>query len=230
MQNSKVIVALDYNDKKQAMDFVESVTPQSCKLKVGKEMFTLFGPDFVRELVAKGFDVFLDLKFHDIPNTVAKACAAAAELGVWMINVHASGGSKMMQAAKEALVQYDKPPKLIAVTVLTSMDSEQLSGTGIKTDIQSHVEHLAKLTKDSGLEGVVCSAMEAKKLKALLGADFTLVTPGIRPLGSAAGDQSRVVTPQQAVADGVDYMVIGRPITQSQKPLQTLETINASIA
>ncbi|BDX06657.1 orotidine-5'-phosphate decarboxylase [Planctobacterium marinum] len=229
MHNSKVIVALDYNEKEKAIAFVDSVTPDSCKLKVGKEMFTLFGPDFVKELVGRGFDVFLDLKFHDIPNTVAKACAAAAELGVWMINVHASGGSKMMQAAKEALAQYDKPPKLIAVTVLTSMDAEQLSGTGVTTDIQSHVEHLAKLTKESGLEGVVCSAMEAKSLKALLGTDFTLVTPGIRPQGSATGDQSRVVTPQQAVADGVDYMVIGRPITQSPDPLQTLKEINASV-
>lgn len=230
MQDSKVIVALDYNDKNRALEFVDQVTPDACKLKVGKEMFTLFGPEFVKELVGRGFDVFLDLKFHDIPNTVAKACAAAAELGVWMVNVHASGGSKMMQAANEALSAYTNRPKLIAVTVLTSMNAEQLQGVGITTSIQAHVEHLAALTKQSGLDGVVCSAMEAKSLKAQLGKDFLLVTPGIRPTGSAAGDQSRIVTPEQAVADGVDYMVIGRPITQSENPLQTLQQINQSIA
>lgn len=229
MQDSKIIVALDYNDKDKALAFVSQVSPDACKLKVGKEMFTLFGPDFVKDLVAKGFDVFLDLKFHDIPNTVAKACAAAAELGVWMVNVHASGGSKMMRAAHNALQDYTNKPRLIAVTVLTSMDAEQLIEMGIQTSIEQHVEHLASLTKASGLDGVVCSAMEAKRLKSLLGADFNLVTPGIRPAGSAAGDQSRIVTPEQAVADGVDYMVIGRPITQSANPLQTLQQINASI-
>ncbi|MCC2604141.1 orotidine-5'-phosphate decarboxylase [Planctobacterium marinum] len=230
MQDSKVIVALDYNDKHAALEFVGQVTPDACKLKVGKEMFTLFGPDFVKELVGRGFDVFLDLKFHDIPNTVAKACSAAAELGVWMVNVHASGGNKMMEAAKDALDKCSHRPKLIAVTVLTSMDVEQLQSIGITTSIQAHVEHLAALTKQSGLDGVVCSAMEASSLKAQLGKEFQLVTPGIRPVGSAAGDQSRIVTPEQAVADGVDYMVIGRPITQSANPLQTLQQINQSIA
>lgn len=230
MQDSKVIVALDYNDKHAALEFVGQVTPDACKLKVGKEMFTLFGPDFVKELVGRGFDVFLDLKFHDIPNTVAKACSAAAELGVWMVNVHASGGNKMMEAAKDALDKCSHRPKLIAVTVLTSMDVEQLKSIGITMSIQAHVEHLAALTKQSGLDGVVCSAMEASSLKAQLGKEFQLVTPGIRPVGSAAGDQSRIVTPEQAVADGVDYMVIGRPITQSANPLQTLQQINQSIA
>lgn len=229
MQDSKIIVALDYNDKEKALSFVSQVSPDACKLKVGKEMFTLFGPDFVKQLVGEGFDVFLDLKFHDIPNTVAKACAAAAELDVWMVNVHASGGSKMMHAAYNALQERTNRPKLIAVTVLTSMDADQLREAGVQASIEQHVEHLASLAKASGLDGVVCSAMEAKRLKSLLGAEFNLVTPGIRPAGSAAGDQSRIVTPEQAVADGVDYMVIGRPITQSENPLQTLKQINASI-
>lgn len=231
MAESQVIVALDYDDKQKAMAFVDRITPDSCKLKVGKEMFTLFGPDFVKELVDRGFDVFLDLKFHDIPNTVAKACKAAAELGVWMVNVHASGGDKMMSAAREALAEYgDKRPKLIAVTVLTSMDSEQLSKTGIHQNPQLHVLHLANLTKSAGLDGVVCSAQEAEILKKEISSEFCLVTPGIRPTGSAAGDQTRIMTPEQAVSAGVDYMVIGRPITQSDDPIATLKAINDSVA
>ncbi|MBE1301094.1 MAG: orotidine-5'-phosphate decarboxylase [Alteromonadaceae bacterium] len=231
MSDSKVIVALDYNDKNDALAFVGQIEPDLCKLKVGKEMFTLFGPDFVKHLVAKGFDVFLDLKFHDIPNTVAKACAAAAELGVWMVNVHASGGEKMMVAAKEALQPYgENRPKLIAVTVLTSMDAEQLSKTGIHVAPQLHVMHLANLTKAAGLDGVVCSAQEAEILKREISNEFCLVTPGIRPVGSAMGDQSRVMTPEQAVKAGVDYMVIGRPITQADDPLAALKQINASIS
>lgn len=231
MQQSKVVVALDFEDKKQALSFVDKIEPSSCRLKVGKEMFTYHGPDFVKYLVDKKFDVFLDLKFHDIPNTVAKACIAAADLGVWMVNVHASGGQAMMERAQQALQEFqgDKP-MLIAVTVLTSMDQAQLNGIGINVSPQEHVLRLAKLTKQSGLDGVVCSAQEATMLKQQLGNEFKLITPGIRPAGVATDDQQRVMTPQQAMAAGVDYMVIGRPITQSPDPLATLTEINRSIS
>jgi orotidine-5'-phosphate decarboxylase len=230
MQQSKVVVALDFENKNQALSFVDRIEPESCRLKVGKEMFTYFGPEFVKYLVNKNFDVFLDLKFHDIPNTVAKACAAAADLGVWMVNVHASGGQAMMERAQQALQQFQRDkPILIAVTVLTSMDQEQLNGIGINVSPQEQVLRLAKLTKQSGLDGVVCSAQEATMLKQQLGETFTLVTPGIRPAGFAKDDQHRVMTPQQAMQAGVDYMVIGRPITQSNDPLATLQEINRSI-
>lgn len=228
---SKVVVALDFDNQDKALAFVETIDPQSCRLKVGKEMFTYFGPEFVKQLVSKGFDVFLDLKFHDIPNTVAKAVTAAAELGVWMVNVHATGGEKMMRAAKEALVPYgDKAPILIAVTVLTSMEQTELPLIGIEAPLDEHVLRLATLTKNSGLDGVVCSAQEAQRLKAELGQDFQLITPGIRPAGSAVGDQKRIMTPEKAVAAGSDYLVIGRPITQADIPQQVLSTINASLA
>tara|TARA_R110001632_G_scaffold85917_4_gene188188 strand:- start:10759 stop:11454 length:696 start_codon:yes stop_codon:yes gene_type:complete len=230
MQDPKVVIALDFDIKKEALDFVDKIDPSQCRLKVGKEMFTYFGPEFVRSLVAKKFDVFLDLKFHDIPNTVAKACIAAADLGVWMVNVHASGGDKMMSYAKDALLQFgpDKP-HLIAVTVLTSMDQNQLTQIGINSTPMEHVLKLASLTKQAGLDGVVCSAQEAEALKQTLGKDFMLVTPGIRPIGSDVGDQKRVMTPQEAMRVGVDYMVIGRPITQAVDPVAALESINASI-
>jgi len=231
MQDPKVVVALDFDNKPQAINFVDKLEPGLCRLKVGKEMFTYFGPDFVKSLVARNFDVFLDLKFHDIPNTVAKACTAAADLGVWMINVHASGGDKMMEQAKLALAPFSQDrPLLIAVTVLTSMDQAQLQAIGITTSPMEHVLTLAKLTKQSGLDGVVCSAQEASMLKARLGNEFTLVTPGIRPAGAQSGDQKRVMTPRQAIDAGVDYLVIGRPITQSADPLATLLAINKSIA
>jgi orotidine-5'-phosphate decarboxylase len=231
MLDPKVLVALDYQCEADALAFVERVSPTQCRLKVGKEMFTLFGPQFVRQLVAKGFDVFLDLKFHDIPNTVAKAVAASAELGVWMVNVHASGGERMMRAAKAALVPYgDKAPLLIGVTVLTSMEQEDLQGIGLDISPAEQVLRLARLARASGLDGVVCSANEARELKAELGDDFTLVTPGIRPLGAAQGDQRRVMTPREAVAAGADYLVIGRPITQSADPALTLTEINDDLA
>ena len=227
---SKVVVALDFDDQNKALAFVDTIDPQSCRLKVGKEMFTYFGPEFVKQLVAKGFDVFLDLKFHDIPNTVAKAVAAAAKLGVWMVNVHASGGEKMMRAAKEALVPYgDKAPILIAVTVLTSMEHSELELIGVDAELDEHVVRLASLTKDCGLDGVVCSAQEATRLKLELGNQFQLITPGIRPAGSAVGDQKRIMTPEKAVAAGSDYLVIGRPITQSETPQQVLADINQSL-
>lgn len=231
MQDPKVIVALDYADEILAMEFVEKVSPELCRLKVGKEMFTLFGPQFVKRLVNSGFDVFLDLKFHDIPNTVAKAVAASAELGVWMVNVHASGGARMMSAAREALNRYGSDaPLLIAVTVLTSMEQSELAQLGVTGSLQEHVLRLARMTRDSGLDGVVCSAQEASMLKGDLGADFKLITPGICPQGSDAGDQRRIMTPAEACHQGSDYLVIGRPITLSVDPAATLLAINQSLS
>ena len=231
MQDPKVIVALDYANEVDALAFVERVSPELCRLKVGKEMFTLFGPAFVRTLVNKGFDVFLDLKFHDIPNTVAKAVAASAELGVWMVNVHASGGLRMMTAAKEALRPYgERAPHLIAVTVLTSMEQDELARVGVSGPLQEHVLRLAALTQEAGLDGVVCSAQEASLLKSRLGKEFKLITPGIRPAGAELGDQRRVLTPVEACAQGSDYLVIGRPITQASNPAATLKSINDSLA
>ncbi|MBP2844233.1 orotidine-5'-phosphate decarboxylase [Dickeya oryzae] len=227
---SPIIVALDYADQHAAYAFVDRIDSRDCRLKVGKEMFTLFGPQLVRDLQQRGFEVFLDLKFHDIPNTTARAVAAAAELGVWMVNVHASGGARMMTAAREALVPFGSDaPLLIAVTVLTSMDDADLQGLGITLSPAEQAEKLAWLTQQCGLDGVVCSAHEAVRLKQVCGADFRLVTPGIRPAGSDAGDQRRIMTPQQAQHAGVDYMVIGRPITQSADPALTLKTILASL-
>ncbi|EPC0233844.1 orotidine-5'-phosphate decarboxylase [Escherichia albertii] len=228
--NSPVVVALDYNNRDAALAFVDKIDPRDCRLKVGKEMFTLFGPQFVRELQQRGFDIFLDLKFHDIPNTAAHAVAAAADLGVWMVNVHASGGARMMSAAREALVPFGKDaPLLIAVTVLTSMEASDLADLGVTLSPADYAERLAALTQKCGLDGVVCSAQEAVRFKQAFGQDFKLVTPGIRPQGSDAGDQRRTMTPEQALAAGVDYMVIGRPITQSVDPEQTLKAINASL-
>lgn len=230
LTSSPVVVALDYDNRDKALAFVDRIDPRDCRLKVGKEMFTLFGPQLVRDLQQRGFDVFLDLKFHDIPNTAAHAVKAAADLGVWMVNVHASGGARMMTAAKEALVPFgNDAPLLIAVTVLTSMEASDLHGLGINATPAEHAERLAGLTQQCGLDGVVCSAQEAVRFKAAFGQQFKLVTPGIRPQGSEAGDQRRIMTPEQALAAGVDYMVIGRPVTQSADPAQTLRDINASL-
>lgn len=228
---SPILVALDYADKNAALAFVDNIDPRDCRLKVGKEMFTLFGPQFVRELQQRQFEIFLDLKFHDIPNTAAHAVAAAADLGVWMVNVHASGGARMMTATREALLPFGKDaPLLIAVTVLTSMEAEDLRGIGIELSPADYAERLALLTKECGLDGVVCSAHEATRLKASCGQAFKLVTPGIRPAGSSAGDQRRIMTPVEAAKAGVDYMVIGRPITQSPEPAETLREILKSLA
>ncbi|MGV3001519.1 orotidine-5'-phosphate decarboxylase [Vibrio sp.] len=230
MLDPKVIVALDYENQNDALAFVDNIDPTQCRLKVGKEMFTLFGPDFVRELHKRGFSVFLDLKFHDIPNTCSKAVKAAAEMGVWMVNVHASGGERMMSASREILESYGKDrPLLIGVTVLTSMEQSDLAGIGLDVAPQEQVKRLAKLTHQSGLDGVVCSAHESSILKAELGQEFKLVTPGIRPVGSAAGDQRRIMTPAEAMTAGSDYLVIGRPITQAEEPNQVLIDINASL-
>jgi orotidine-5'-phosphate decarboxylase len=227
---SPVVVALDYADRDTALAFVDRIDPRDCRLKVGKEMFTLFGPQFVRELQQRGFDIFLDLKFHDIPNTTAHAVAAAADLGVWMVNVHASGGVRMMTAAREALLPSGKDaPLLIAVTVLTSMEASDLQDLGVTLSPADYAEKLAALTQKCGLDGVVCSAQEAGRFRQAFGQAFRLVTPGIRPAGSDAGDQRRIMTPEQAQAAGVDYMVIGRPVTQSADPAQTLRAINASL-
>ena len=226
---SNVIVALDYDNKHSALTLADRLDPKYCRVKVGKELFTAAGPSVVKELSDRGFDVFLDLKFHDIPNTVAKALSAAADLGVWMANVHASGGSRMMSAAKQALDNSGSDMLLIGVTVLTSMDTSDLEEVGIKRTLSDQVLHLASMTKDSGLDGVVCSAQEARTLKEALGEDFKLVTPGIRLANSAADDQRRIVTPSDAMALGSDYLVIGRPITQSADPLATLLEINRSL-
>ncbi len=228
--DSPIVVALDYDSRDKALAFVDRIDSRDCRLKVGKELFTLAGPDLVRDLQQRGFDVFLDLKFHDIPNTTAKAVAAAAELGVWMVNVHASGGKRMMTAAREALLPYGKDaPLLIAVTVLTSMEASDLADLGMNIAPADYAARLAALTRDCGLDGVVCSAQEAVRFKQELGQDFKLITPGIRPEGSDAGDQRRIMTPLQAQQAGVDYMVIGRPITQSANPAQTLQDIRASL-
>ncbi|EAW0863338.1 orotidine-5'-phosphate decarboxylase [Salmonella enterica] len=227
---SPVVVALDYHERDKALAFVDKIDPRDCRLKVGKEMFTLFGPQLVRDLQQRGFDVFLDLKFHDIPNTTARAVAAAADLGVWMVNVHASGGARMMAAARDALAPFGKDaPLLIAVTVLTSMETSDLRDLGVTLSPAEHAERLARLTQQCGLDGVVCSAQEAVRFKQAFGVAFKLVTPGIRPAGSEAGDQRRIMTPEQALSAGVDYMVIGRPVTQSVDPAQTLKDINASL-
>lgn len=227
---SPIIVAVDFPDTKSALNFIDRVDPQDCRLKIGKELFTLAGPDFVKLIQNKGFDVFLDLKFHDIPNTVAKAVAAAADLGVWMTNVHASGGARMLQAAKDALYHYGKDaPLLIAVTVLTSMELADLHEIGINASPLEQATRLAVLAKNCGLDGVVCSAKEVQSFKIRLGSQFKLITPGIRPAGSSADDQRRIMTPQRAIAAGSDYLVIGRPITQSPDPQKTLKDIMATL-
>ena len=228
--SSPIIVAVDFADVKSAWNFIDRVEPNDCRLKIGKELFTHAGPDFIKQIMNKGFDVFLDLKFHDIPNTVAKAIVAAADLGVWMTNVHASGGSRMMQAAKDALYPYGKDaPLLIAVTVLTSMEAVDLQEIGIHVSPLEQATKLALLAKNCGLDGVVCSAKEVQSFRTRLGSDFKLVTPGIRPAGSNADDQRRIMTPQRAQAAGSDYLVIGRPITQAEDPSLALQTILSTL-
>ncbi|MBI0005479.1 orotidine-5'-phosphate decarboxylase [Gilliamella sp. W8126] len=228
--SSPIIVAVDFSDTKSAWNFIDKVEPKDCRLKIGKELFTHAGPDFIKQIQQKGFDIFLDLKFHDIPNTVAKAVAAAAELGVWMTNVHASGGIRMMEAAKDALYQYGKDaPLLIAVTVLTSMESSDLKEIGIDVSPLEQATRLALLAKNCGLDGVVCSAKEVQSFRTRLGSDFKLVTPGIRPAGSTPDDQRRIMTPQRAQAAGADYLVIGRPITQADDPSKALQTILSTL-
>ena len=228
--NPRIIVALDFPSEQPALALVDQLDPAKCRLKVGKELFTRSGPALVRDLQSRGFDVFLDLKFHDIPNTTSAAVAAAADLGVWMVNVHASGGEKMMTACRDRLESFGKDrPLLIAVTVLTSMGPEDLAGIGITDSPEAQVSRLATLTRNCGLDGVVCSAQEAPALKAEQGKDFKLVTPGIRPLSADKGDQQRIMTPTDALKAGSDYLVIGRPITQAADPLAALEAIHSEV-
>ncbi|OPX56078.1 orotidine-5'-phosphate decarboxylase [Oceanospirillum multiglobuliferum] len=224
-----VIVALDYADAAQALAFVDQLEPGRCQLKVGKELFTRSGPAIVETLTKKGFNVFLDLKFHDIPNTTAQAVLAAADCGAWMVNVHASGGRPMMEESVKRLRDNGHNTLLIAVTVLTSMNEQQLKETGVNYSLREQVLHLASLTEQSGLDGVVCSAQEALMLREVLPLDFKLVTPGIRPSFAEKGDQMRIVTPAQALKDGSDYLVIGRPITKAEDPMQALALIEAEI-
>ena len=229
MNDPRIIVALDFAAQEDALALAAMLDPKLCRLKVGKELFTAAGPVLVERLAGSGFEVFLDLKFHDIPNTVASACKAAAKLGVWMLNVHALGGSRMMEAAREALEGAAKRPRLIAVTVLTSMGPGDLKELGLPGDPRETVLRLARLAHASGLDGVVCSAREAAPLRQELGAGFCLVTPGIRPAFAAQDDQVRIVTPAEAIRLGSDYLVIGRPITRAADPLQALKRINLEI-
>jgi len=226
----RVIVALDYPGRAAVLALVERLEPESCRLKVGKELFTRTGPQLVEELTARGFEVFLDLKFHDIPNTVASACHAAADLGVWMLNVHALGGERMLLAAREGCARAGRTPLLVAVTILTSMDAQDLAAVGLAGSPEDNVLRLATLVHDCGLDGVVCSSRETAVLRERLGPDFTLVTPGIRPAGSQQDDQRRVMTPQEAISSGASYLVIGRPVTQADDPVSVLRTINSELA
>ncbi len=225
MSRSPIIVALDYPDAAAAIAMARRLSPELCRVKVGKELFTAAGPALLEQLTLLGYQVFLDLKFHDIPNTVAGAVRAAANLGVWMVNVHASGGERMMLAARDSLAGISGAPLLIAVTVLTSMTATDLSQVGVGVEPRLQVAQLARLGRDSGMDGVVCSARECEMLRAQLGADFLLVTPGIRPAEASSDDQRRVVNPAQAMASGSNYLVIGRPITRSDEPAQKLEEI-----
>jgi orotidine-5'-phosphate decarboxylase len=230
----RVIVALDFANPMHALALADRLDPRACALKVGKEMFVVAGPEPVRWMIERGFRVFLDLKFHDIPNTVAQACAAATRLGVWMLNVHAAGGSAMLKAARASTDatadETGRPrPLLIAVAVLTSLGDQDLADVGVSETAPRQALRLARLTAAAGLDGVVCSAAEAPGLRTALGPRFTLVTPGIRPAGTAKDDQTRIVTPEAAVANGADYLVIGRPITQAADPLAALKSINDSL-
>lgn len=228
--SSPIIVALDYAEPSQAMAMVEQLDPVRCRLKIGKELFTRGGPQLVERVVAKGYDVFLDLKYHDIPNTVAGACAAAASLGVWMVNVHALGGRRMMEAAREAIEKSSHKPMLIAVTILTSMGEEDLREIGLAGTPLDNVARLAKLSHTSGMDGVVCSPQEVSMLRKELPESFNLVTPGIRPAWSVKGDQTRITTPAEAIRNGSSLLVIGRPITADPQPLEALKRIEDELA
>ena len=226
----QIIVALDFSTPAKALNFLEQLNPDLCRVKVGKELFAAGGPELVKSIVDKNYDVFLDLKFHDIPNTVANAVKVAADLGVWMLNIHASGGSSMMIAAREALEsERSKRPLLIGVTVLTSMARNDLYEVGVNEDVQKHVNKLAKLAYNSGLDGVVCSAAETRILRVSMPLEFKLITPGIRRRQDATEDQKRVVGPAEAIRNGSDYLVIGRPITEANPPLEALIDFNSEI-
>ena len=227
----RIIVALDFPATGPAFDLLSRIDPEQCRVKIGKEMFTRAGPAFVEKVTAQGFQVFLDLKYHDIPNTVAAACAAAADLGVWMLNVHASGGRKMMTAAAERLAALSgERPLLIAVTILTSLAQEDIAEIGYPGTPAQNVSRLAALAEQSGLDGVVCSPLEVDALRAERGAGFRLVTPGVRPAGASTDDQKRIMTPGDAIRAGASYLVVGRPITAAADPLASLQAINAEVS
>ncbi len=224
-----IIVALDFPEAQQTLQFIDKLDPDLCRLKVGFELFVSVGPALIQDLIKRNFDVFLDLKFHDIPNTVAAACVAASKLGVWMLNVHAAGGLKMMSVAQNAIKNLVNPPKLIAVTVLTSLDNNDLNQTGINRTVHEQTVELARLVKSAGLDGVVCSAQEVELLRRTLGEEFLLVAPGIRLHGGAVHDQKRIMSPVGAVHAGANFLVIGRPITQAEDPSSVLRSINYQI-
>ena len=228
--NSPLILALDFSTEREVWTLVDQLEPGICRLKVGKELFTACGPSLVRALVARGFDVFLDLKYHDIPHTVAQACRAAADLGVWMVDVHASGGGGMLEAARHALEPYPRRPLLIAITILTSLQDDDLVALGFGCPVTEAVQRLARLAEAHGLDGVVCSAREAPLLRAQVAASFRLVTPGIRLPEDERDDQKRVVTPVKALQDGSDYLVVGRSITRSEDPMKALTQFNSLIS
>ena len=226
MLDPKIVIAMDFDNAADCLAMAKRLSPQDCRLKVGKELFTACGPHIVEQLMVLGFEIFLDLKFHDIPNTASKAVKAAADLGVWMVNVHASGGERMMSAARDILERAaGRRPLLIAVTVLTSMETVDLAGVGITCSPEEQVMKLAKLAHSCGLDGIVCSAQEASLMRTQFGTGFCLVTPGIRLESSVIDDQRRTLTPAAAIAAGSNYLVIGRPITQSQNPVETCKTI-----
>ena len=229
VSTTPVVVAIDRPDLASALALVSRLDPALCRLKVGMELFTAAGPAAVEALQKLGFEVFLDLKFHDIPNTVAGACRSAAALGVWMINVHAGGGPRMLAAAADAVVSASRRPILVGVTVLTSMDAAELTAVGVAPDPATQVLRLAGACADAGLDGVVCSPLEIGPLRTALGRDFVLVTPGIRSPGDAPDDQRRTLAPAAALAAGADYLVIGRPITAAADPLAALQGIAASL-
>ena len=229
MNPKPLLIALDYNRGADALALAAQLSPDLCRLKIGKELYTREGRQLVEALQGIGYDIFLDLKYHDIPNTVAAALRVAAEMGVWMVNVHASGGRKMLETAADALARYRQPPLLIAVTVLTSLGDGELREIGIDEPLAAHVARLTALAASSGLNGVVCSAHEAGAVKAAHGRDFLTVTPGIRPAGSSADDQTRTMTPAAALQAGSDYLVIGRPVTRAEKPAVALADIIASL-
>jgi len=230
VSNKEIIVALDFDSPMAALELVDQLDPDLCRIKIGKELFTASGPSFVQEIISRKFDVFLDLKFHDIPNTVANSVKVAADLGVWMVNVHTSGGARMMESAKEALISFGvESPLLVGVTVLTSLSDQDLMLIGIERNIQEQVSSLALLAQKSGLDGVVCSAEETKNLRSMLPRDFCLVTPGIRRAEDPRNDQKRTVGPREAILNGSDYLVVGRPITLADSPASVLSELNLAI-
>ena len=229
VDSRRIIVALDFSDQQSCLRLLEQLDPGQCRVKIGKELFTSCGPALVEKVISRGFEVFLDLKFHDIPNTVARAVAVAARMGVWMVNVHGSGGRSMLEAAAESIAGCDHQPLLIGVTVLTSLGAEDLVEIGLNSTPEEQVVRLAGLCKQSGLDGVVCSAVETQRLRKLFAEHFALVTPGIRPRGDGSDDQKRIVTPADAIRRGSDYLVIGRPITLAQSPGEKLNAIYAEL-